>query len=86
METDIRPAGITDDLTLTFDYSRAHAIASDVMEGPSVDLIETLVLRIGERILKESLAITELTVTVRKLKPPIGREAAFSEVRHTWRM
>jgi len=86
VETDIRPAGESDDLALTFDYSRAHALASDVMEGASLDLIETLVMRIGERILKESFSISELTVAVRKLNPPIGREAAYSEVRHTWRM
>lgn len=85
-EIDILPAGESDDLTQTFDYSRAHAIAAHVMDSPSVDLIETLVIRIGAQILAESHGITELTVAVRKLNPPIGREAAYSEVRHTWRM
>lgn len=85
-EVDILPAGESDDLTRTFDYSRAHAIATQVMDGASVDLIESLVMRIGGGILAESHGITELTVAVRKLNPPIGRIAAYSEVRHTWRM
>ncbi len=85
-ELDILPAGESDDLTQTFDYSRAHAIATQVMASASVDLIETLVMRIGAGILAESPDLTELTVAVRKLNPPIGRETAYSEVRHTWRM
>jgi len=85
-EIDIVLAGESDDLAKTFDYSRAHAIAEQVMDGASVDLIETLALRIGGGILAESIGITELTVAVRKLNPPIGRDAAYSEVRHTWRM
>ncbi len=85
-DIDILPAGESDNLTQTFDYSRAHAIATQVMDGASVDLIETLVMRIGTGIMAESQGITELTVAVRKLNPPIGREVAYSEVRHTWRM
>lgn len=84
-ELDVRPAGETDDLSLTFDYSRAHAIAEAVMTGPSVDLIETLLLRIGDRIWAESDHLSSLTVAVRKRRPPIGRDAAWSEVRETWR-
>jgi len=84
-ELDVRPAADTDDLGLTFDYGRAHAIAASIMEGPSVDLIETLVIGIGDRIWAESDRLDALTVAVRKLGPPIGRDAAWSEVTHTWR-
>lgn len=84
-ELDVRAAAEADDLALTFDYSRAHAIAASVMEAPGVDLIETLMVRIGDRIWTEDPRLSALTVAVRKLRPPIGREAAYSEARHTWR-
>lgn len=83
---DILRAARTDDLSHTLDYGRAALIVGDVMHGASVDLIETLVYRIGDGLMAAFPAMRELTVAVRKLHPPIDGEAAFSEVRETWRM
>ncbi len=85
MEADLMRAARTDDLAHTVDYGKAAAIVREVMLGESVDLIETLVHRIGERLLAAFPLVRELTVAVRKLNPPIDGEAAWSEVRETWR-
>ncbi len=85
-EYDILNAAQSDDLTHTLDYGRAALIVGDVMHGKSVDLIETLVHGIGDRLMSAFPAMLELTVVVRKLKPSIEGQAAYSEVRETWRM
>lgn len=86
MDADVLRASRTDDLSNTVDYGEAARIVGDVMHGGSVDLIETLVHRIGERLMAAFPAVRELTVAVRKLNPPIDGQAAYSEVRETWRM
>lgn len=83
---DILRAARSDDLSHTLDYGRAALIVGDVMHGASVDLIETLVYRIGDELMSAFPAMRELTVAVRKLNPPIDGQAAYSEVRETWRM
>lgn len=85
-DVDLLRAARTDDLAHTLDYGRVALIVGDVMHGESVDLIETLVHRIGERLMSAFPAVRELTVAVRKLAPPIDGHAAYSEVRETWRM
>lgn len=82
---DITQAARTDDLNQTFDYGRAVQIVREVMHGESVDLLETLVHRIGASLMAAFPAVRELTVAVRKLNPPIDGQAAYSEVRDTWR-
>jgi dihydroneopterin aldolase len=85
-DVDILHAAQTDDLAHTLDYGRAALIVGDVMNGASVDLIETLAYRIGNGLISAFPAMRELTVAVRKLHPPIDDDAAYSEVRETWRM
>jgi dihydroneopterin aldolase len=85
-DADLLRAARTDDLAHTLDYGRAADIVGDVMHGESVDLIETLVHRIGDRLMSAFPAVRDLTVAVRKLNPPIDGQAAYSEVRETWRM
>lgn len=85
MEADLLRAARTDDLSHTVDYGRVNGIVSGVMREGSVNLIETLVRRIGDRLMAAFPAVAQLTVAVRKLRPPIEGEAAYSEVRETWR-
>jgi dihydroneopterin aldolase len=47
MHLDLRPAGTSDDLTKTVDYSEVHRMARDIVEGPPVQLTETLAERIA---------------------------------------
>lgn len=84
-ELDILEAAQADELSMTFDYNRAYAVAREVMEGPSADLIETLAVRIGDRIWRDCTSLDSLTVAVRKRNPPIDGDAAWSEARQVWR-
>lgn len=81
---DLRQAGHTDELRQTIDYQKAEELVRRVMEGPSVKLIETLTLRIGESIFEAFPELQKLEVAVRKLHPPLSTECKYSEVRMTW--
>jgi dihydroneopterin aldolase len=73
---DLRPAGLADDLSRTVDYREVFSICRDVVEGPSIQLIEAVAETIAARILAafESAAISEVVVRVRKPKAPLPGE------------
>lgn len=81
---DLSEAGRSDDLSQTIDYQQAETVVKEIMEGPSIKLIETLTLRIGERLFDAISNLQKLEVSVRKLRPPIETEAEFSEVQMSW--
>ena len=64
----LKPAGLADDLARTVDYREAFRICREVVEGPSVGLIETLAEQIASRrlIAFEAVAVSEVVVRVRK--------------------
>jgi dihydroneopterin aldolase len=82
---DLAPAGLADDLSLTADYRGVFEICRNVVEGPSVKLIETLAETIATRLLSrfEASAVSEVVVRVRKLAVPLPGEldCAAVEVR-----
>lgn len=80
----LQQAGMSDDLRDTVDYQKAKQIAADVMEGPSVRLIETLAKRIGDELFERFPEVQKLEVAVRKLNPPLDVETAYSEIRMQW--
>jgi dihydroneopterin aldolase len=79
---DLRPAGESDDLGRTIDYSTVHATVREVIEGPSVRLLERLAEAIAGALL-ERYPTDEVIVRVRKpgvdLGGPVG--SAGVEVR-----
>lgn len=77
------PAAENDDLELTIDYSKARAIVAEVMNGASLNLIETLCCRIGEKLFN-SLNPDKLNVFVRKLNPPMQEQTKYSEIFMQW--
>lgn len=81
---DLRAAGRSDDLADTIDYGEvAEAVVAEV-EGAHADLLEHLAERIAQRVL--TLAggrATSVTVTVRKLRPPIPVDLSSVAVRIT---
>lgn len=81
---DLREAGQTDDLGQTINYQKAEELVRSVMEGPSVKLIETLTLKIGESVFEAFPKLQKLEVAVRKLNPPLSTKCEYSEVRMTW--
>jgi 7,8-dihydroneopterin aldolase/epimerase/oxygenase len=66
LRLDLRPAGTSDDLTKTVDYSEVHRIARDIVEGLPVQLTETLAERIAAATLDEHPAVKAVKVKVAK--------------------
>lgn len=74
----------TDNLTETFDYQVAEKIVRDVINGASEKLIETLCAKIGDRLFQEFPPLKTLTVSLRKMNPPIETPAAYAEISMQW--
>lgn len=66
-----RDAATADDLTLTVDYGTVAADVVAVVEGPAVQLIETLAERIAQVCLQHA-RVESVTVTVHKPHAPIS--------------
>ena len=66
LRLDLRPAGTSDDLTQTVDYGEIHRMARDIVEGPSVQLTETLAERIAAGALEEHPTVEAVKVRVTK--------------------
>ena len=81
---DLSTAAKNDSLTETIDYVKAEEIVATVMMGDSADLIETLTFKIGELLFAEFSHIRQLTVSVRKLHPPMSSSPEYSEVTMSW--
>lgn len=73
-----------DNLNLTFNYEVVKEIAETVFSGPSEKLIEALCSRIGDEIFEHSTVVKELTVSLRKMNPPIGVPSRYAEITMTW--
>jgi dihydroneopterin aldolase len=65
---DTRPAATTDDLARTVDYG---AVFVAVLEGPPVDLVETLAQRIADACLAFA-GVEAVEVVVHKPEAPVG--------------
>ncbi len=85
LELDLVEAGRTDDLSATVDYGAVFEAARSIVEGPHVDLIETLAERIAASVLADHGTVDAVTVRVRKPHAPLpGRfEWAAAEIRRT---
>ncbi len=79
LRLDLGPAGRTDDLTRTIDYSTVDTIVRDVVERESFHLLEAIAERISDRILAE-LPVDRIVVRVRKPTVRMGGPIDFSGV------
>ena len=70
VETDLRPAGRSDDPADTVNYSRMYRLVKETMEGPSHKLLESLAETIAAGIL-EGFAVDSVTVVVKKPEVPM---------------
>lgn len=82
---DARPAGGSDDLARTVDYRGVYAAVRKVIEGPPVELIETLAESIARDVLAASELAMEVVVRVRKPDVQLGGPLAFAGVEVTRR-
>jgi dihydroneopterin aldolase len=77
---DLRPAGLSDDVSDTVNYSRLYRAVREIAEGPSRNLLENLAEGIAERILND-FAVESVKVRVKKPEAPIrGSVLAYAGV------
>ena len=70
LEVDLRAAARSDDLSHTVDYGAVAAVVAQVVTGERHRLLERLAERIAEEVRADE-RVTAVTVTVRKLRPPV---------------
>jgi len=69
---DLRPAGLSDDLARTVDYGEVHRRAREIVEGPPVNLTETIAERIAAAVLEDHAAVEAVRVKVAKPHVRLG--------------
>jgi dihydroneopterin aldolase len=72
MRLDLRPAGLSDDLAKTVDYSEVHRLAKQVVEGDPAGLTETVAERIANATLEEHPLVEIVRVKVKKPNVRLG--------------
>lgn len=73
--TDLRHAGVSDDLAHTINYSSVYKRVKAVMEGPPRELIEAVAETIATTLLADFPEAVAATVTVRK--PEVALKGAM---------
>jgi 7,8-dihydroneopterin aldolase/epimerase/oxygenase len=68
---DLSKAGLTDDLNETVNYKEVYDAVKEIVEGDSVQLLESLAESICTTLLGKFTLILEVTVKVIKPDPPI---------------
>ena len=79
---DLARAGASDALGDTIDYGALAAAVEAVVTGERFTLLERLAQRIAEVVL-DAPAVVSVTVSVRKLRPPVPQAMSTSGVRIT---
>lgn len=80
LSLDLRPAAAGDDLAKTVDYRGVFNAVQGVVEGPSVDLIETLAESIARAVLATAALVDEVVVRVRKPDVELGGPLDYAGV------
>jgi len=83
LAVDLRAAGASDDLADTVDYGAVCAAAERVVASTSFGLLEALAAQMAMTVLEVDARIDSVTVSVRKLRPPVAQQLATSGVRLT---
>lgn len=78
LHLDVGAAAMTDDLSKTADYGAVAEAIVVMVTGPAFDLIETLSVRMAEKILAEFPVVQAVEVTIHKPKAPI--QVPFGDV------
>ena len=80
LAVDVAAAGRTDILADTVHYGEVSAAIAKVVTGEQHRLLERLATRVADDVLKVDERITSVTVTVRKLRPPLPVDLAWAAV------
>lgn len=82
----VRPfeeAAMNDDIAATTNYAQVLTLAASVASDGAFLLLETLAYRVAHEVLALDSAVSEVTVAVRKLRPPVAEDVATVGVRCT---
>ena len=79
VEADLRAAGRSDDLADTLDYGAITESVAKVVTGEHFALLERLAERIADVVLTDG-RVRSVTVSVRKLRPPVPVDLATAGV------
>ena len=80
LAADLAAAGATDDLEDTVDYGAVVSTVQRVVTGERHRLLERLATRIADEVLALDVRVAAVTVTVRKLRPPVPVDLASAAV------
>ena len=83
LHLDLAPAGSTDSLEDTADYGAMCDVAEQVVTGRSFALLEALAEELASALLAADGRLDAVTVSVRKLRPPVAQQLSTSGVRIT---
>jgi dihydroneopterin aldolase len=83
LHLDLAAAGQSDALDDTADYGAVCDVAEHVVTETSFALLEALAERLASALLEADPRIDEVTVAVRKLRPPVAQQLSTSGVRIT---
>ena len=83
LHLDLAPAGVSDALEDTADYGAMCDVAERVVTGGSFALLEGLAEHLAAALLEADVRVEEVTVSVRKLRPPVTQQLSTSGVRIT---
>ena len=72
LHLDLGEAGQSDDLERTVDYAGVFEATREIVEGPSVRLLEALAETISRRVLADAPRVDEVVVRVRKPGVDLG--------------
>ena len=71
LHTELRAAGLSDDLALTIDYSAVCGAIKNYVESNSFNLIETVAEGLAEMLLKENPALKRVRIEIEKPNAPL---------------
>lgn len=83
LHLDLGPAGRSDSLGDTADYGALCDVAERVVTTTSYGLLEALAEHLAAAVLEADARIGQVTVAVRKLRPPVAQQLSTSGVRIT---
>lgn len=80
---DLAAPGASDDLADTVDYGALCSVADEAVRSTAYALLEALAEHVAGALLDADVRIRWITVTVRKLRPPVAQQLSTSGVRIT---
>lgn len=71
VETDLRKAGLSDDIQQSISYVDLYQVCKEIVEGTPYKLIESVAEKIADQTLEQFTKVSSVTVKVIKPNPPI---------------